>query len=105
MYIFLKQKTKNKKQKTKNKNKKSVHGRTPRQRSSEPVDYEQIKLVKESLNIPLVANGDVFSLKQADEVHERTGCDGIMAARGLLENPALFDERYFETTPKQCIKE
>jgi tRNA-dihydrouridine synthase 4 len=38
----------------------------------------------------LIANGDIFSLSDAKKVQERTGCAGVMAARGLLENPMLF---------------
>ncbi|KAI8809607.1 hypothetical protein BJ742DRAFT_676632 [Cladochytrium replicatum] len=68
----------------------TVHGRTRKQKSTEPVDLVAIKLVKESLSIPVFANGDVFSRADADRIAEYTGTDGIMAARGLLENPALF---------------
>ncbi|KAJ1680264.1 tRNA dihydrouridine synthase [Spiromyces aspiralis] len=51
---------------------------------------------------PVVANGSVFSLKEAEELRERTGVDGIMSARGLLRNPALFAGH--EVTPLECIK-
>lgn len=68
----------------------TVHGRT---KNMKPVDkplYDMIKLVKESVSIPVIANGDVFTLKDAEEIQKITGADGIMAARGLLENPGLF---------------
>ena len=39
----------------------------------------------------MIANGDVTSLEGAREVQEKTGVDGVMVARALLENPALFD--------------
>ena len=68
----------------------TLHGRTRKQKSSEPVDLESIKILKESLNIPVFANGDIFSLQDADDVVKQTKTDGVMAARGLLENPALF---------------
>eukprot|EP01133_Synstelium_polycarpum_P007876 gene7876-9246_t len=68
----------------------AVHGRTSSQRSSHPVDYDAIKLVKEHLDIPIFANGDIFTLTQANEIRQRTGVNGVMSARGILCNPALF---------------
>ena len=38
----------------------------------------------------MVANGDVKTLEDAKNVHVNTGVDGVMVARGILENPALF---------------
>lgn len=69
----------------------TVHGRTKHQRSSEPVNYEIIRLVKENVRIPVVANGNVFTAEDAVELQHKTGVDGVMAARGLLENPVLFE--------------
>ena len=67
----------------------SVHGRTPKERHH-PVHYDTLALIKSVVSVPVVANGDVFSLEDAESVYARTGCDGIMAARGLLKNPGLF---------------
>ncbi|EPB69891.1 dihydrouridine synthase [Ancylostoma ceylanicum] len=84
----------------------TVHGRTPQMRS-EPVDYDAIRLVKESVSVPVVANGDVTQKLQALEIAEKTGVDGdflrVMAANGLLYNPALFAG--FEYTPASCIRD
>ncbi|KAN0117027.1 FMN-linked oxidoreductase [Hyaloscypha variabilis] len=70
----------------------TIHGRTRSTRSSEPVDLEAIKLVAEHCSVPTISNGDVFSLEDVRGHAERTGVDGVMAARGLLENPGLFRE-------------
>ncbi|KAG0218147.1 tRNA-dihydrouridine(20a/20b) synthase [NAD(P)+]-like protein [Mortierella sp. GBA43] len=80
----------------------TVHGRTRRQKSTEPVNIEGIKLVKEVSTVPVLANGDVFSIEDANKIVEATGVDGTMAARGILENPALFAG--YETTPWECIE-
>ncbi|KAJ3248023.1 tRNA-dihydrouridine(20a/20b) synthase [NAD(P)+]-like protein [Chytriomyces hyalinus] len=79
-----------------------VHGRTRKQRSSEPVNLDAIKTIKEHASVPIFANGDVFTLEDADRIVEYTGVDGVMAARGLLENPALFAGH--KTTPLAAIE-
>ncbi|KAI8910845.1 hypothetical protein EDD86DRAFT_127039 [Gorgonomyces haynaldii] len=80
----------------------TVHGRTKSQKSSEPVNWEAIKMVKESVQIPVFYNGDIFTLQDADLAVERTGADGVMAARGLLANPALFAG--YDLTPMDCVQ-
>lgn len=68
----------------------TVHGRTKNTRSSVPVNLDAIKAVKEAVLVPVVANGDCFSLQDAYDIAEYTGVDGVMAVRGILANPALF---------------
>lgn len=79
----------------------TVHGRTVDQRPSDPVDWDQIKLVRESVGCPVIANGNVFTSEDADALQRYTGVHGIMAARGLLRNPALF--RPLTTTPRHLL--
>lgn len=80
----------------------TVHGRQRRTRSSQPVDLQAIKLVKEHANVPMLANGDVFSLSDAFATARETGVDGVMAARGLLQNPALFQG--YEGCPWEAVE-
>ncbi|XP_034289506.1 tRNA-dihydrouridine(20a/20b) synthase [NAD(P)+]-like isoform X1 [Pantherophis guttatus] len=80
----------------------SVHGRSVEERH-QPVHYDAIKTIKDSISIPVVANGDVKSLKDVEAIHQRTGADGVMVARGLLANPALFAG--YEDTPLQCVQD
>ncbi|CAG8550687.1 11275_t:CDS:2 [Paraglomus brasilianum] len=80
----------------------AVHGRTRRQRSSEAVNLDAIKLVKENVSIPVIANGDVFSMEDAQKIQSYTGVDGVMSARGILENPALFSG--YNRTPWECVE-
>lgn len=68
----------------------TVHGRTRTTRSSYPVNLEAIKLIKHSVSVPVVANGDCFSLEDCNMIAKTTGCDGVMAVRGILANPAIF---------------
>ncbi|XP_055542459.1 tRNA-dihydrouridine(20a/20b) synthase [NAD(P)+]-like isoform X2 [Wyeomyia smithii] len=80
----------------------TVHGRTPADKTNVPVNKDALKQIKDSLSIPVVANGDIFSLRHADAMHEITNCDGVMAARGILSNPAMFAG--YEKTPLECIQ-
>ncbi|KAG1680892.1 tRNA-dihydrouridine(20a/20b) synthase [NAD(P)+]-like [Nymphon striatum] len=80
----------------------TVHGRTAAQRH-EPVNYESIKIIKESVGIPVIANGDIKRLSDVDKVHKLTGVNGVMAARGMLENPAMFAG--YSHTPACCVQD
>lgn len=80
----------------------AVHGRTKDQRA-EPVNKEAIKTIKESLSIPVIANGDIKSLQDVEEIQAVTKVDGVMAARGILQNPAMYSG--FENTPLQCVQD
>ena len=53
----------------------TVHGRTKDQRT-DPVNYEAIKLIKQSVRVPVIANGDIFSLTDAEKVQQLTNVDG-----------------------------
>jgi len=68
----------------------TIHGRLRSTPSSHPVDMDAIKLLTEHTTVPTISNGDVFSLADAKKHAEELGVDGVMSARGLLQNPALF---------------
>ena len=53
----------------------AVHGRTAKMRN-EPVDNESIKVIKDSVQIPVIANGDIKSLEDAKRVQQQTGVQG-----------------------------
>lgn len=72
------------------------------QERGQPVHLDYIKTIVDSVNIPVVANGDVDSLKKAYHTQEVTGAKGVMSARAMLENPGMYSG--FEKTPVSCIK-
>lgn len=80
----------------------TVHGRQKATRSSQPVDLQAIKLLREHTTVPMIANGDIFSLEDAFSCTRETGVDGVLAARGLLQNPALFHGH--ESCPWEAVE-
>ncbi len=69
-----------------------VHPRTRSQGYSGKADWNIIKQVKESVNIPVIGNGDIIDIYSAKEMLDSTGCDAIMIGRGVLGNPWLIKE-------------
>ena len=80
----------------------TIHGRTRAEYYSGKADLEIIKKVKESVNIPVIGNGDVVDEESAKEMFEKTGVDGIMIGRGSFGNPWIFEriKDYLETGEK-----
>lgn len=70
----------------------TVHGRTRQQYYKPPVDYDIIKAVRESVSVPVIANGDIDSAEKAKEVMDITGCDLVMIGRATLGNPWIFSQ-------------
>ena len=70
----------------------AVHGRTKKGAYKAPVDYDAIKAIKESVNIPVIANGDITDYAKAKKVLEYTGADGVMIGRGAIGKPWVFHQ-------------
>lgn len=89
----------------------TIHGRTRSEMYSGRADREIIKNVKNSLRIPVIANGDIASGRDAIAMLYDTGCDGIMVGRAAIGNPFLFTEilcalegrSYTPPTPRERV--
>ena len=68
----------------------TIHGRTRTEMYSGKADLDTIKKVKDSVNIPVIGNGDVVDEESALKMFEYTGVDGIMIGRGTFGNPWIF---------------
>lgn len=70
----------------------AVHGRTRACRYKGAAEFETIARVKESVQIPVIANGDITTLQKSHEVLRLTNCDGLMIGRGAQGRPWIFRE-------------
>ena len=68
----------------------TIHGRTRSEFYSGKADWEIIKKVKESVNIPVIANGDIVDEESALNAFKETNADGIMIGRAAVGNPWIF---------------
>ena len=70
----------------------TIHGRTKDKIYAGDVNYREIAAAKQAVQIPVVANGGVFSNEDAERLIQETGADGIMVARAALFDPQIFCE-------------
>ena len=73
----------------------AIHPRTREQGYSGKADWEKIKLVKEAVNIPVIGNGDIKTIYDAEKMLQETKCDAIMIGRASMGNPWFI---------KQCVE-
>ncbi len=80
----------------------AVHGRTADQGFSGTANWDVIQQVKESVRIPVIGNGDVFTPEDAARMFVQTGCDAVMIGRAALGNPWVFRQmvHYLRTGEK-----
>ena len=83
----------------------TVHGRTREQYYSGKADWDIISEVKKSVSIPVIANGDIFSIGDAVNIIEKTGADAYMIGRGSQGNPFIFSQirDFIEGSPVRDI--
>ncbi len=77
----------------------TLHGRTRADLYTGEAEYDTIKQVKQALEIPIVANGDIDSPQKAKFVLDYTGADAIMVGRAAQGNPWIFQQinHYLQT--------
>lgn len=77
----------------------TVHGRTTAQLYAGRADRDAIGEVVAALRIPVIANGDITDRQSMLDMFARTGCAGVMIARGALGNPIIFSELLEQQSP------
>lgn len=83
----------------------TVHGRTRACKFEGQAEHETVKQVKQSVSIPVIANGDIVSPETAKQVLDATGADAIMIGRAAQGNPWLFSQiNHFLNTGERLEK-
>ena len=83
----------------------TLHARTRKQEYSGHAEWSAIGALKDALHIPVVGNGDVETVSDADRMMSETGCDAVMIGRAMLRNPWIFAGYDFEAVPLELFRE
>jgi tRNA-dihydrouridine synthase B len=88
----------------------AVNGRTRACMYGGSAEYDTIRAIKQSVSIPIFANGDIDSPRKAQLVLQQTGADGVMVGRSAQGRPWIFRriEAYLQhglETPEPCVAE
>ena len=81
----------------------AVHGRTKSQAYAGSADWEAIARIKQAISIPVIANGDIRSVADIDQIFATTHCDGVMIGRGAITNPWLFSRLDRDQVPVNTV--
>jgi tRNA-dihydrouridine synthase B len=73
----------------------AIHGRTRADMYQGDAEHQTVRAIKESVRIPVFANGDIDSPQRAQAVLAATGCDGIMIGRAAQGKPWIFEDVNF----------
>lgn len=82
----------------------AVHARTRKQEYSGEANWSAIGEIKAQLRIPVIGNGDVKSLADAQRMMQETGCDAVMIGRAAIGNPWIFAGSQREEQSKQELQ-
>lgn len=68
----------------------TLHARTRTQMFTGSANWDEIAVVVEALDVPVIGNGDIVTAEDVVRMREHTGCAGVMVGRGSFGNPWLF---------------
>jgi nifR3 family TIM-barrel protein len=83
----------------------AVHGRTKVQAYGGEADWDAIAEVVDTVHIPVIGNGDVYTVADIQRMREYTNCAGVMIGRGAIQNPWIFSYLDREQVTPQQVRE
>ena len=83
----------------------TVHCRTRAQAHKGVPDFTWIPKIKSVVSIPVIVNGNIFEAADVQKIFSETGCDGVMIARGAIDNPWIFQQAKNLMTTGSSVKE
>jgi tRNA-dihydrouridine synthase B len=83
----------------------AVHGRTKVQGYRGKAKWDAIAEVVDAVSIPVVGNGDVYTVADIRRMMEYTGCAGVMIGRAAIPNPWIFSYLDREQVPPRQVRE
>jgi len=83
----------------------AIHARSKADGYMPPAYWRYIGDIKKALTIPVIANGEIWTLNDYQRCKEQSGCSDFMLGRGLLANPGLAAEikHYEQGKPADCL--
>jgi tRNA-dihydrouridine synthase C len=78
----------------------TVHGRTKKQGYTRPIYWDWIKTVKDNIDIPVVANGEIWTPQDYIKCQQESDCKDVMIGRGLVSQPDLGNQIKNNSAPK-----
>ena len=82
----------------------AIHGRTKIQAYGGEADWDAIAEVVQSVNIPVIGNGDINEVADIQRMKEHTGCVGVMIGRAAIQNPWIFSYLDREQVSPEQVK-
>ena len=83
----------------------AIHGRTKKQAYGGEADWDAIAEVVQTVNIPVIGNGDILEVTDIERMKEHTSCAGVMIGRAAIQNPWIFSRLDREEVSPQQVKE
>ena len=82
----------------------AVHGRTRQQGYRGQADWDAIAEIRQSVSVPVIANGDVRTVADIERIKALTGCPAVMIGRGAVGNPWIFSRLDHDQVPFEDVR-
>jgi tRNA-dihydrouridine synthase B len=81
----------------------TIHGRTVEQGFSGSADWDIISIIKSTVSIPVIGNGDIRTMQDASLFYTRSCCDAVMIGRATMGNPWLLRDAALSISGNEAV--